>query len=355
MKKFNFHKLILPVISVAVILGCKDIIENENPPEQVISIENNKITSKYCEGFGNYIVMDKDLVQISGDDSAYLFKYNGQNIEMVKTVNGSWGRIIHDSIQIFRSTDGNGKWTLSIYERDGDSWEYIQEISSRRNGSNFGVDIDIEGDYMVIGDPDFSWPVGYEGRAYIYHRTAEGWNLQNEFQAEEPVSHDEYGRFVALYNGFLIVGSDMVDRMHIYKFDNAWSLLRVDSIVGALSHFGNSFMLYDSYNLQLRSFTLESDGSFNYHLVNCDFDGRSVAQIGEKIEIKDNIALVAMELSDNCYVLQFDNNQWTEKMVISSGNASCTYLGLAITDTYLVLGSWDYGNQENAYVYFINY
>jgi len=360
MEKLYIRLLICAVVSFTLLCNCKKSINDEPAFKPVITIDNNKISAKYCDGFGSYIAISNDLVQISSEKYTFFFKYDGQNIELVQTIEGSFGRLFHDSILIFRSTEGNGDWKVSIYGRNGDIWDLKQEIKSNLNCSYFGSDIDIDGDIMAIGDGDFSYgSCGKVGEVYLYRKTSGEWIQEKKFQAEQPEPGDGFGHFVAIHNNILIVGSNMSDRIHIYKYGTDWELLRIDStVLGALSHGGDQFMLYDSYNSQLRSFTLESDGDFNYHIINCDFDGHSVSRIGEIIEIKDSLALVATDLSDYCYFLKFENDEWSEKAVFSSGYEWCSYLGLAIADNYVVLGSWegsgDFINGDS-HVYFINF
>ncbi len=351
MKRVEKKKLIFAGVFITMLIGCKDKIKFEDDPylHPVITIENNKISAKYCDGFGSYITMDDGLIRISGGDSAYFFKYDGKNIELVKTTKGKTGRIFHDSILIYRSTDGNGIWKLSIYERDGDSWKFRQDIGSQRQGSSFGEDIDIDGDFMIIGDPGYFMSGPDEGLGYIYHRNDKGWILEQELYDEQQNSR-RFGSLVKIYKNFLIEGRNQNDGINIYKYDQKWELLRTDNIyIGTMVHSRNCFMYYENSS-QFRSFTLEPDGNFNYHPVICDFNCPSPSPSGEFIEIKDSLALLAMECS--CYLLKFDSNQWSKENLFNSGLLS--YTGLGITAKYLVLGM-NGDSPESSYVYFINY
>ena len=108
---------------------------------------------------------------------------------------------------------------------------------------------------------------------------------------------------------------------------------------------------------QLYAFTLESDGGFNYNTLKLDFDVVDISDHGDIIELKNDLALIAMESSYQCYLLNYSNNQWTNTMVFEPDNGeSCVFNGLAITDSHVIVGGHDEIRYDHTgYVYFRNY
>ncbi len=362
MKSYNIYHIIFFALCFILLFGC-----DKADLEPTFIIEKNKISSKSYYDFGNRIVTHKDHVIIGSHESIHIFRFDGQNIELIQSIefsetSGIQSMIIQDSTLAFGLAQGYGAGTVFIYERIADFWECRQEIKIGRHEDNFGSDIDIYGDFMVIGASAKwgslqTWTNEEEGRVYVFLKTDEGWVQEHEFLAEQSRSDDRFGENVAIYDDYIIAGSSST--MHIYKYDETWGLLRTEPIpIYAISRSDSSFILYTG-NWELYSFTLDSDGGFNYHTITTDFREVDILKGSDRdiIELKDNLALVSMdEHVGCCYLLVFNNNQWTQqKTFYPNTGETYAFKGLAISDHYVILGGRNRNHRMYSYVYFRNY
>jgi len=342
------------VLLLSITAGCK---KDETPNDPVLNIETNKITSRFVGGFGNQNVTDNDHVLICSYNSVHIFKFNSQGIELIQTIDFTTSSTIlkmeTDNSTLAIGIDQYDGYKVFIYHRTADSWTFKQEITGKGTGDLFGITIDIDGDYMVIGAPGLkSYGTGItEGRMYIYRKTNEEWIKEHEFSAEEPLAGDEFGRAVAIHNDMIVAGSDWV-YAHIYKNEDPWLLSRVDTIVvSAIFHSDSSFMYFDP-GLNLRSFTLESDGNFMFRPIESNF----LSAILRAFEISENYALAAGNFNNKCYLLKYGNNQWAvEKEFKPDSGESCSFYGLAFTGDYVILGGESLDISGTSYVYFRKY
>lgn len=327
-----------------ILNGCK--FESKNIYYPVVTVGPNKITSYNCTGFGNSIITDNDHVIISSLNFIYIYKVDNHKIELAQTIEkGAVGMTVDNSTLAFGTLDRNGTGAVSIYQRNGDLWEPNQEVSAGRSGDLFGIAIDIDKEFMVIGAPACSR--SSEGRIYIYRKTAGIWKKENEFIAEGSKEFDWFGYSVAIHNDLILAGSGL-SLTHFYKYDNKWTLLKTDPMLSEnIVHCDSSFLLYSSH--QLQSFTLSSNGNISYDTINFDFDGWTLSGA---LAIKDTLAMVDIEYPNHCYLLKYNNKHWTKKMVFEPDpGESCIFSGLAITDKYIILGGESGLNDQVSKVY----
>lgn len=364
MKSFILNHLILASALSIIIFGCnEDSFDSFDP---TFTIQKNKIICSNCYDFAKIIVADKDHVLIAGHETIWIVRYDGQNIELIQTIffnqtetSGIQSMVINNSTLAIGLAEADGIGKVFIYERVADFWELKQEIRIGRNKDNFGSDIDISGDYMVIGasahwlNSSFAWEE--EGRVYIYRKTSLGWIQEHEFFSTQSIPGDLFGASVAIHNGVMLAGSAFLP-LHIYKLNGSWGLVRTDTIIAAsaISHSGNNFMTTGGSNL-LYAFTLESDGGFNNNTMKLDIDIRYISE--HAIELKNDLALIAMTDPQQCHLLNYTNNQWINTMVFEPDNGeSCAFSGLTITDSHVIVGGRDeFSNDNTGYVYFRNY
>jgi len=335
-----------------MITGC----EKENStPDPEFTIGDNKITSRYCGGFGNQIVTCDDHVLIGSYYSVYIYKFDGQHIEQLQTIDFNESATIV-KMKVSGSTlalgideyDGN---KVLVYERNENTWTFRQEIKSQRSGDGFGISIDIDGDYMVIGEPG-QRPYGSagltEGRIYFYQKISGSWTKVNEFSAEEPVEGDEFGRTVAVNNDMAIAGSWWT-YAHIYKNNGAWSFSGLDTIsVSAVFHSDSSFLFFDS-GMRLRSFILEEDGYFSFYPVTFSFGTDLIISF----DMTDRYALATGSTANKCYLLKSGTTGWTKDSDLRpDAGESCTFYGLAFSGDYVIIGGESASLNSTSYVYF---
>jgi hypothetical protein len=357
MKKLPEVRICLVTMGLLLLMitGCE---KENNIPDPEFSIEDYKITSRYCSGFGNQIVTCYDHVLISSYYSVYIYKFDGQNIEQLQTIEFNESSTIVN-MKVSGSTlalgiDQYDGYKVLIYERKENTWTFSQEIKSERSGDGFGISIDIDGDYMVIGEPGQKpYGVGVtKGRVYFYHKTSEGWTQVNEFSAEEPVEGDEFGRTVAVNNDIAIAGSWWT-YAHIYNnYNGAWSFSGLDTIsVTAVFHSDSSFLYFDS-GMNLRSFILEENGYFSFHPVSFSYGMDEIVSF----HMTDSYALAAGSTVNRCYLLKYGTTGWKKDSDLRPDTGeSCNFYGLAFSGDYVIIGGASDSLTGISYVYFRKY
>lgn len=187
------------------------------------------------DNFGYSVAIDNNFVAVSAicsdvkannGGAVYLFHYDGDK----------WGEesicyasdeqdfdYFGDSVKISGDymigtrtrydTDDNAVY---IYHRNGSNWgeEFVIKNISGIGTSRFGLPVDIDGDYVIIGAPYTSTTTdGCEsvrsGVAYIYHRNASKWEAEFELYASDRDDGDTFGNAVGISDDNCIVGACM--------------------------------------------------------------------------------------------------------------------------------------------------
>ncbi len=115
----------------------------------------------------------------------------------------------------YEDEDESGNNTLStagsvyIFKQDvnGD-WNEVQKIvaSDRATGDNFGQDVAIDGDYIVVGASFEGSPK--PGAAYIFQKDGGGiWNEVQKLQVSGEFNYAEFGHSVDIDNDLIVVGA----------------------------------------------------------------------------------------------------------------------------------------------------
>jgi hypothetical protein len=78
-------------------------------------------------------------------------------------------------------------------------------------GDNFGASVAIYGDYAVVGAPLDDEQLGNEGAAYVFQRNGTQWDFVKKVVATDPKSGDNFGSSLALDGDHLLVGSSLND------------------------------------------------------------------------------------------------------------------------------------------------
>ena len=150
------------------------------------------------------------------------------------------------------------------------SWDEQVKIVASDGASNdrFGWNVDIDGDYIIVGAYEDSTPtLTKAGSAYIYKKGLdengdETWTQQSKLTASDPVASDKFGESVAISGNYAICGvpfdddkGDNSGTAYIFKKgtdengDETWTqqikLNSSDAIWD--DEFGNSVDIYENY------------------------------------------------------------------------------------------------------------
>jgi hypothetical protein len=324
-----------------------------------ISTEPEKITAKYYYDFGNNVATDADHVLVSSFDDIHVFKCSSSGIELIQTIkveesNGITCMIVHESELIFGLADYCGTGTVYVYTRKGDEWELSQEIRKERKGDYFGCAIDVEGETMVVGaSAIFAYSpttAEGEGRVYVFRKTDGVWEETQTLLADQAGPGDDFGTCVGICGDQLLAGSPMLP-LHVYRFNGEWELSGTEDIyTRKIAHSENNFLVSGDYEFE--AFTLEADGTLTKNTIKSFYRKDNIAWSGEIIEMRDSLAIVAMQ-SEECYLFKYGDREWNVETIFSPDyRDNCRFSGMAITDRYAIIGGTKHAQTQFGYVYF---
>lgn len=116
---------------------------------------------------------------------------------------------------------GADRGAVSVYTREGDSWEFKQKIITSASGDDsgasddkFGFSVDIDGNTIVVGAPEFDVDQvrADRGAAYIYINSGSSWVFQkrilngDDFQGEN-TGGEFFGQSVSVDDDYVVVGA----------------------------------------------------------------------------------------------------------------------------------------------------
>lgn len=114
-----------------------------------------------------------------------------------------------------------------VYRQDpSGTWALEAELlaSDARGGENFGVDVAMDGDVLVVG----SWGGGadFEGAAYVFRFDGSAWIEEAKLEASDGARHDRFGGSVAVDGDVVAVGAQSAagraghaGAVYVYRFD----------------------------------------------------------------------------------------------------------------------------------------
>lgn len=160
---------------------------------------------------------DDSIAQHAG--SAYVFERNlggtnawGQTTKLVPDdllSDDSFGASVDvwgNRIVVGAPENGNlSEGALYVFERRHDGWHQAAKLTSPNPQSNglFGQSASLWGDRILVGAYRESHP---GGAAYLFHQQDGIWELEAEFFSPVGTITNEFGRSVALTDGFAVVG-----------------------------------------------------------------------------------------------------------------------------------------------------
>jgi hypothetical protein len=222
---------------------------------------NNPLIDQYqtAERFGQGVTISGTRITVglpghnepTSDDNGGFLTFQTDGVPVDVTANTS---AVLDSLRAERLTDGSatslfGSRTVyepnsrtlfvaapdaesagrvSVYVNEGLSWRWVQDLESPRSSSDFGADLDVDGDTLVVGGPN--------GWIAVYERDANGdtWSLKKEIDGQDA----SFGSSVAVSGDKIVVGAP--EQTVQYKSDNQPSSL--DGHYVTLTNSGAAFV-----------------------------------------------------------------------------------------------------------------
>lgn len=408
------------ILSLFVLILCTQEIHSQS------HVETNKLVapSRSQNGrFGASVAMSEEYAVIgthpftSHTGWVYIFKKQNDNswVEVQSIAMGgfSFGKAIaiyQDTLVVTADSANFSRGAAYVFNLDSNGeWVFTQEISGADldGGDNFGVDVDIYENTIVVGSSLGNFDANGEneihdaGTAYIFEKDTNGtWIETKKITASTRGQMDYFGRSVGVTDGFVFVGeinggSGSDGLVHVFKKENNdWSA--VQEIRGAdsgsdnwgnfgismsvdndLLVVGSSEMDYDGPGPIMYSdagaayiFQRNAQGDWNEiqkltasDAAEDDLFGYDVSIHGDKIivgayfEDEDTSNANTMDRAGSAYLYTLNGaNQWvqTEK-IVASDRESIDYFGWAVSvwGDHIIIGALRESHDENGENYIL--
>ena len=101
--------------------------------------------------------------------------------------------------------DKNFAGSICIFTYNGSSWEFVERDSMNipATGAIFGNSIDVKGDYLVVGAPNY----GTVGRAFVYFKNGTDWQYLMDIVNPAGSEGDNFGGAVAISDNAIAIGA----------------------------------------------------------------------------------------------------------------------------------------------------
>lgn len=176
------------------------------------------------------------------------------------SISGNWAVIGSPRKDVGANLDQGG---ATFYQYEGNEWVQKQNITGVNGaaGDNFGTSVSISGNYAIIGAPfdDFSLPTSNVGTASIYQYNGTSWVFMQEISDGAGFGlNDNFGSSVSISGNYAIVGSPNDDVgantdqgsacMYRYNGTNWVFMQKITDATGAAGdEFGTSVSISGTY------------------------------------------------------------------------------------------------------------
>jgi len=158
----------------------------------------------------------------SNSGSAYIYQRNIDKWELATKLVPNDGAAsdlfgyavsISGDIAIVGAHYGDGRTTNTgsayIYQRNGDSWNYITELYANDGDGNdyFGRTVSVTEDYALIGAYGDDEKASNCGAAYIFQRNGTYWNQISKLTPSDGAGDDHFGFAVSISGDYAIIGA----------------------------------------------------------------------------------------------------------------------------------------------------
>ena len=230
------------------------------------------------DNFGGAVDMFGDLAIVGArfddpDGSAYIYRLSGNtwNLETKIVPNdGSTGDKFGNSVAIYNDRAAIGAYTYGgigavyIFTYQSGNWIQTDKIIPADGEINdwFGYSIDLNGDYLIVGNPTDNDNGTISGSAYVYHYS-NGWTLDKKIIGDDVDEADQFGCSVVIDGQYAVVGA------------------KADEGVNGIPHAGSAYVFLNSigsnWEQTAKLWALDAENLQNF--------GYSVSIFGEYILI----------------------------------------------------------------------
>ncbi len=284
---------------------------------------------------GDYIAVSCYMDDDNGTDSGsvYIFHFNGSTWVFHQKLIGTEvdaGDQFGNSLSMNGSylvvgafadaTGGTNMGAAYIFALNGTIWTQTNRLTAYDGeaGDNYGVDVGIDGDTIIIGSSGDDDVAITAGAAYVYINSGRGWNFQTKILPVGLGYNSAFGKKLSLSGDFAAFGIDTDDTYAI----NAGSVHIWHRNGTAWSHYA---VLYADVPGE----------SYNF--------GSDVAIDGNYLVVGEWEDELEGTLSGSAFIFNYNNSQWTQVKKLYSADGSynsCFGYAVAISDKSVLIGAF---------------
>jgi hypothetical protein len=314
-------------------------------------VSNNNI-SIAASGLNTYVAVTTDGIPLTLD-----IQLTPNNIE-----NGS--TTVSLMVTNAQGITHTNCFTLTITPPEQKIYPYDNASSD-----NFGYAVSISGDYLISGMPYDDDLGTNSGSAYIYKRTAHGWQLMEKLQASDGATDDRFGFSVAISNDYAIVSAHYDDvsydnsgAAYIFRrFGNRWyqeakiyAGVRTENdyfahAVDMHNNYAIICSIYEDHNYtdQGSAYIFEGSGGTWTQVAKLMANDRAASDhFGSSVAIYGDYAIVGARYDDDkgsnsgsAYIFKREGLSWTQetKLTAFDGNTNDYFANTAVDIKYQFL------------------
>jgi hypothetical protein len=301
----------------------------------------------------------------SASGSAYIFDLEGTQLAKITASDGASGDQFGNSVavgngRIVVGADGDDTYQGSAYIFDLDGTQLAKITASDGAAvDQFGVSVAVGNDRIVVGAiGDDVGANSNQGSAYIFD--LDGTQLA-KITASDGAANDNFGRYVAVGNGRIVVGAFNKSSFYIFDLDGT-QLAKITAGGGSVAVGNGRIVLGNTGvdNLRGAAYIFDLDGT---QLANITAsDGAAQDRFGNSVAIRNGRIVVGVEadgdngyFSGSAYIFDLDGTQLA-KITPNDGAASKQFgTSVAVGNGRIVVGAkGDNSYQGSSYIYNTN-
>ncbi|MBZ0242435.1 MAG: FG-GAP repeat protein, partial [Bacteroidales bacterium] len=250
-----------------------------------------------------------------------------------------------------------------IYKLEAGNWIYHKKLEASNGwgseqglavgpGDNFGYSVDVDGNRIIVGALKQGVEINQpRGAAYIYEWQG-GVNWSESFlQADDIVNYSEFGKKVAIYGDYALIGSPRHDNGNgtAYLFHKnganwgAGTQISVDGVVSG-GYFGSAVSLNDEF-LAIGDYGL-NNASGKVYLYDYKNAFQKTELLSSNIAIGDEYG-IDCDLSEEHFIVGAEKTERNGNLPGREGTAYIYSMALAFGGNWTGAADTDWGNPDN--------
>jgi len=190
------------------------------------------------EFYGQSVDVSGDLAVIGADRAVYIFRFDGTTWIQEEKISSTslFGSTV--AVEDERVAVGSpAQNQVLVYVFDGTIWSLEATLSPSDVQSNdqFGSDVSLDGNALLVGTPFEDDGGSSAGAAYVFRFDGSSWNEEVKLVASDAQASDNFGESVSISNNLAVIGAPNEDggtgdptsgsgAGYIFRFDGSqWS------------------------------------------------------------------------------------------------------------------------------------